>query len=116
MSPSPTPDFAQRLAAFGSSTFETLRPGQDLVLAKYARDHLDTPDLAIDMPTGEGKTLLALLIADWALDQGQSVAYLTGTRQLAERVEEEAANVRPAATGRRPARRGIPAGCRCRGR
>ena len=42
------------------------------------------------MPTGEGKTLLALLIADWALEQGRSVAYLTGTRQLAEQVEQEA--------------------------
>jgi len=31
-----------------------------------------------------------LLIADYALDQGRSVAYLTGTRQLAERVEDEA--------------------------
>ena len=40
------------------------------------------------MPTGEGKTLLALLIADYALDRGRSVAYLTGTRQLAERVED----------------------------
>jgi len=87
---SPGPDFEQRLAAFASPTFERLRPGQRLVLSKYGADHLDTPDLAIEMPTGEGKTLLALLIADWALDQGRSVAYLTGTRQLAERVEEEA--------------------------
>jgi hypothetical protein len=42
------------------------------------------------MPTGEGKTLVALLIADWSLDQGRSVAYLTGTRHLAEQVKEEA--------------------------
>jgi hypothetical protein len=87
------PDFEQRLAAFASTAFRVLRPGQQVVLSKYASDHLHTPDLAIEMPTGEGKTLLALLIADWALDQGRSVAYLTGTRQLAERVEEEAAKL-----------------------
>ena len=84
------PDFDERLAVFTSATFKDLRPGQRQVLSAYAADHLDTTDLAIEMPTGEGKTLLALLIADWALDQGQSVAYLTGTRQLAERAEEEA--------------------------
>jgi hypothetical protein len=84
------PDFEQRLAGFRSPDFPELRPGQRLVLAKYAAEHLATPDLAIEMPTGEGKTLLALLIADWALDQGRSVAYLTGTRQLAEHVEDEA--------------------------
>lgn len=84
------PDFDQRLASFGSARFTELRPGQRLVLAAYAEDHLGTEDLAIEMPTGEGKTLLALLIADYALDRGRSVAYLTGTRQLAERVEDEA--------------------------
>lgn len=84
------PDFEQRLIEFGSTRFTQLRPGQRQVVAAYAYRHLDTEDLAIEMPTGEGKTLLALLIADYALDHGRSVAYLTGTRQLAERVEEEA--------------------------
>ncbi|MEU8911750.1 DEAD/DEAH box helicase family protein [Streptomyces nigrescens] len=84
------PDFEQSLADFESARFTKLRPGQRQVLAAYAEQHLDTPDLAIEMPTGEGKTLLALLIADHALTRGWSVAYLTGTRQLAERVEEEA--------------------------
>ncbi|KQV11420.1 MULTISPECIES: DEAD/DEAH box helicase family protein [unclassified Kitasatospora] len=84
------PDFEQSLADFESARFTQLRPGQRQVLAAYAEQHLDTTDLAIEMPTGEGKTLLALLIADYALTRGWSVAYLTGTRQLAERVEEEA--------------------------
>ncbi|MYW98001.1 DEAD/DEAH box helicase family protein [Amycolatopsis rubida] len=84
------PDFEQNLVDFGSATFTELRPGQAQVLAAYADQHLDTADLAIEMPTGEGKTLLALLIADHALSRGWSVAYLTGTRQLAERVEKEA--------------------------
>jgi Rad3-related DNA helicase len=84
------PDFEQNLVDFGSARFTQLRPGQRQVLAAYADQHPDTADLAIEMPTGEGKTLLALLIADHALSRGWSVAYLTGTRQLAERVEKEA--------------------------
>jgi Rad3-related DNA helicase len=84
------PDFDERLAGFRSAMFRELRPGQRLVLEAYSANYLLTPDLAIEMPTGEGKTLLALLIADYALDQGRSVAYLTGTRQLAERVQDEA--------------------------
>ncbi|MGH3874877.1 MAG: DEAD/DEAH box helicase [Pseudonocardiaceae bacterium] len=87
------PNFEERLVAFASADFAALRPGQQLVLSKYAGDHLNTSDLAIEMPTGEGKTLVALLIADYALDQGRSVAYLTGTRQLAERVEVEASKL-----------------------
>ena len=74
----------------GDRPVQGARRGQRQVLSTYAADHFDTSDLAIEMPTGEGKTLLALLIADWALDQGRSVAYLTGTRQLAERAKEEA--------------------------
>ena len=87
------PDFDERLAGFQSTTFRELRPDQRQVLSAYAAHHLTTPDVAVEMPTGEGKTLLALLIADYALDQGRSVAYLTGTRQLAERVEDEAAKL-----------------------
>jgi hypothetical protein len=84
------PDFEERLRSFASAEFPALSDGQAAVLARYAVAHLKTPDLAIEMPTGEGKTLLALLIADYALDLGRSVAYPTGTRQLAERVEDEA--------------------------
>ncbi|APU15225.1 DEAD/DEAH box helicase family protein [Actinoalloteichus fjordicus] len=91
--PAAVPDFDERLAGFQSTTFKELRPGQRQMLAAYAAHHLKTPDVAIEMPTGEGKTLLALLIADYALDQGMSVAYLTGTRQLAERVQDEAAKL-----------------------
>lgn len=90
MSDTHMPDFDKRLADFQSSAFTKLRPGQKLVLEEYAATHQTTADLAIEMPTGEGKTLMALLIADWVLEQGLSVAYLTGTRQLAERVEQEA--------------------------
>ncbi|KMV18296.1 hypothetical protein ACT17_11715 [Mycolicibacterium conceptionense] len=90
MASAAVPDFDARLAAFASARFKQLRPGQRQVLSAYAAHHLNTSDLAIEMPTGEGKTLVALLIADLALDGGRSVAYLTGTRQLAERAVDEA--------------------------
>ena len=83
-------NFRERLEQLDSATFSTLRPLQQSVLQQYAECHLDTADLAIEMPTGSGKTLIALLIADYALEQGRSVAYLTGTRQLADHVCYEA--------------------------
>ncbi|MCQ3804434.1 MAG: hypothetical protein KTV45_10070 [Acidimicrobiia bacterium] len=86
-------DFGDRLKRFQSAKLHTLRRGQQLVLEGYADCHLDTRDLAIEMPTGEGKTLVALLIADYALDQRFAVAYLTGTRQLADHVAAEAATL-----------------------
>jgi hypothetical protein len=52
----PSPDFAERLAAFASTDLADLWPGQKFVLDAYAADHLDTADLAIEMPTGDGKT------------------------------------------------------------
>lgn len=82
-------DFAERLLRFRSANFPSLRRSQERVLQEYADNHLETDDLAIEMPTGEGKTLVALLIADHALDDRRSVAYLTGTRQLTEQVSRE---------------------------
>ena len=87
-------DFKERLHRLKSDDFQSLRTSQQRVLKEYTKNHLDTSDLAIEMPTGEGKTLVALLIADYALDQGQAVAYLTGTRQLADHAAREAKRLR----------------------
>jgi superfamily II DNA or RNA helicase len=88
--------FAERLAAHGSSVYQQLRTAQEYVLEAYEANYSNmsaTPDVAIELPTGVGKTLIALLIADWALDQGRSVAYLTGTNVLADQVEAQAAQL-----------------------
>ena len=82
--------FEDRLARFGSEVYQELREAQAHVLHEYAEHHRDTPDVAIELPTGLGKTLVAFLIADEALDRGRSVAYLTGTKQLAEQVADQA--------------------------
>ena len=85
-----TSNFGERLAAFNSPRFERLRPAQEHVLEQYLTSHVDTRDLAIELPTGVGKTLIALLIADYALDRGRAVAYLAGSNILAAQVANEA--------------------------
>ena len=72
-------DFAARLERFKSLTYPELFPAQAHVLARYASSYAEARDVAIELPTGVGKTLIALLIADLALDRGWSVAYLTGS-------------------------------------
>jgi len=90
----PPLDFAERLRTLGPGVFPGgLRPSQAHVLGQFADEHTATSDLGIELPTGEGKTLIGLLIADWALDEGMSVAYLTGTRQLADQVMGQAASL-----------------------
>jgi hypothetical protein len=57
------------------------------VLRKYHGEHLRTPDLALELPTGSGKTLPALLIAEWRRTSlGQRVVYACLTTQLANQV------------------------------
>jgi hypothetical protein len=57
------------------------------VLREYAAKHADTADLALELPTGTGKTLPGLLVADWSrrLRRGR-VAYACPTKQLARQV------------------------------
>lgn len=86
--------FEDRLARFGSDVYRELREAQAHILHEYSNRHRETPDVAIELPTGLGKTLVAFLIADEALDRGRSVAYLTGTKQLAEQVADQARELR----------------------
>jgi hypothetical protein len=87
----PSLDFAERLDILAPGVFPNgLRPAQAHALGQFAENHTETSDVGIELPTGEGKTLIGLLLADWALDEGMSVAYLTGTRQLADQVMDQA--------------------------
>ena len=57
------------------------------VLRKYHDEHVSTPDLALELPTGSGKTLPALLIAEWRRTSlGQRAVYACPTTQLANQV------------------------------
>ena len=58
---------------------------QTSVLSQYADTHTKTPDLAIELPTGTGKTVPGLLIADWRRRKlSEQVAYACPTVQLAQ--------------------------------
>ena len=62
------------------------------VLRAYAEKHQNTPDLALELPTGTGKTLPGLLIAEWVRRKAEGpVLYATPTRQLALQVAATAA-------------------------
>jgi hypothetical protein len=60
-------------------------------LRTYNDDHRDTADVALELPTGSGKTLVGLLIAEWRRGTlGQRVVYACPTRQLARQVRQKA--------------------------
>lgn len=53
---------------------------------------IDHTDIALELPTGTGKTLVGLLIGEWRrLTLGERVVYLCPTRQLAHQVVTKAA-------------------------
>lgn len=60
---------------------------QARLLDEYHSHHLKTRDLAIELPTGSGKTLVALLIAEYRRRAfGERVAFMCPTRQLCNQV------------------------------
>ena len=60
------------------------------VLRSYQADALNDPDVAFQMPTGSGKTLVGVLLAEWRRRSfGERPLYVTPTRQLAYQVANE---------------------------
>src|SRR5262245_57547667 len=71
-----------------SAAVPTLWEWQSEVLAGYA--DIDG-DVAVELPTGSGKTLIGLLVGEhFREDQGSPVAYLAGNKQLAQQAERQA--------------------------
>ena len=69
---------------------EGLLSQQADMLRKYM-EHVAKPDVALQMPTGSGKTLVGLLIAEWRRrTQQERVVYLCPTKQLVNQVVEQA--------------------------
>src|SRR6266571_1633799 len=57
------------------------------VLREYQSHHLKSRDVALELPTGLGKTLVGLLIAEYRRSVlGERTLYLCPTRQLAHQV------------------------------
>jgi len=73
-----------------NTRFAELRPAQTEALHLYAAEAHALSDIAVELPTGAGKTLTALLVLDYWRREGRRVAILTGNKTLARQVENEA--------------------------
>jgi hypothetical protein len=61
------------------------------LLRSYMAVHSQHADIALQLPTGSGKTLVGLLIAEWRRRKyDERVVYLCPTRQLVNQVAEQA--------------------------
>ena len=64
---------------------------QEKLLDTYHVNHLNKPDVALELPTGSGKTLVGLLIAEYRRrSKHERVVYLCPTRQLCKQVAAHA--------------------------
>ena len=64
---------------------------QGQILRTYVSDAVNVSDVALQLPTGSGKTLVGLLLAEWRRRRfKERVVYLCPTRQLVNQVVEEA--------------------------
>ena len=61
------------------------------VLREYVSKFVNSTDLAAQLPTGSGKTLVALLIGEWRrLTRQERIVYLCPTNQLVHQVTQQA--------------------------
>jgi len=66
----PALNYDDLVAPIRGTRFHTLRPGQQVVLTASARAADALSDIAVELPTGAGKTLIALLVLDYWRRQG----------------------------------------------
>lgn len=83
-------DWQLRLTAKNSTKFEELYPSQEAALDSYSSEFFDVPNIAIELPTGSGKSLIALMILNFCMEQGLRTAVLCGTKNLARQFKDEA--------------------------
>ena len=81
--------YGQFLAELNSAKFQILRPAQERVLGEYLDKFEGTEDVAVELPTGAGKTLIALLIAENRRRNGRKVAILSANKTLARQMLQE---------------------------
>ena len=68
---------------------ESLYAHQADILRVYQKEAIEKSNVAIELPTGSGKTLIGLLIAEFRrLTKNETVVYLCPTRQLVHQVAE----------------------------
>src|SRR5260370_23336770 len=76
-------DWQARLKAKKSEKFEELYLAQESALNLYSSTFLNEPTIAIELPTGSGKTLIALMVLDFWMEQKKRTAVLFGTKNFA---------------------------------
>jgi hypothetical protein len=80
--------YEELFAKHHSKSVPSLWEWQEEVLEQYASTD---GDVAVELPTGAGKTLIGLLAAEQhRLETGEPVAFLAGNKQLAQQVERQA--------------------------
>jgi hypothetical protein len=87
----PPPDPAQLYQQLvrGSGAPAGLWTHQDQVLRSWAEDFKAVPDVALELPTGAGKTLVGGLLAEYRRRAAsERVVYVCPTRQLARQTDE----------------------------
>lgn len=71
--------------------FPDVLPHQKDMMERYAEDAVKEKDVALQLPTGSGKTLVGLLIAEWRRKKfDEKIVYLCPTKQLVNQVVEQA--------------------------
>lgn len=71
--------------------FPDVLPHQAEMMQDYAAQGVDLSDVALQLPTGSGKTLVGLLIAEWRRRKfNERVVYLCPTKQLVHQVVNQA--------------------------
>lgn len=94
-----TESFAPKAASNPALHFKTLTkrefpdvmPHQKEMLESYAAHFEKCLDVALQLPTGSGKTLVGLLIADWRRQKfGDRAIYLCPTKQLVRQTVRQA--------------------------
>lgn len=82
-------NYAEFLTTFESPKFKRLWPAQEYVLKKYSEEFRSKQDVAIELPTGAGKTLIALLLAEEWRKEAKKVAILSSNKTLARQMMSE---------------------------
>lgn len=71
-------------------TVQGLLSHQSDILRRYQEEAFEKPDVALELPTGSGKTLVGLLIAEFRrVTRNERVLYLCPTKQLTLQVCEQ---------------------------
>lgn len=71
--------------------FPDVLPHQQAMMRQYTEEAVSEKDVALQLPTGSGKTLVGLLIAEWRRRKNQEkVVYLCPTKQLVHQVVAQA--------------------------